>query len=124
MEKGEEWTPTIDIGLLWVMIHRGKVSDYSLLLKPLSTITDEEAYYIAKIDAGSDISEDVLQSRVKHKDVLISALNGRGDYEGDPVELLHVFQYLKSRGYALPYLQWSVEDLVKQGLYTLCKDRS
>lgn len=85
----------------------------TLLLKPLSSITDEDAIEVAKIIkckwCGSNVSE--------IKPHLSYLLNENASIKGSII--FHLFQYLQSKGYALPYLNYSVEDLVKAGIYKL-----
>lgn len=82
-----------------------------LELKPLSSISEEDAIEAAKIlntntEYGFDL-EDYLS-----------------DYEWNniaPLEALNVYDYLRSKGYAVPYLNYSVEDLIKLGWIRLKK---
>jgi len=74
--------------------------DFYLELKPLSEISDEDAKAMEYYDA-----ECFLDS-LKVKDISIKL----SLFEAD---------FLRSRGYALPYLNKSVDDLVKEGVFKL-----
>lgn len=93
----------------------------SLLLKPLSAITDEDIIWVAKYvndEEEEDYSEAIAQ---KHFliDVLLTKDRDESITEMTPIEILYIYQYLQSKGYALPYMDYSVEDLVKAGIYKL-----
>lgn len=40
-------------------------------------------------------------------------------FNADPLNVLHAYQYLQLQGYAFPYLNWSVDELVKNEVYKL-----
>lgn len=74
---------------------------YFLWLKPLSKITDEDLEFIyqnKKINV--DIDKDVYLSKKLSNFV-----------ESD----IYLTDYLRSKGYALPFMEYSVEDLVSFG---------
>lgn len=91
---------------------------WKLSLKPLSSISDEDAIEVAKIygtfyDTKEDL-EDV-------KDHVILALieddeeaYNMWDHVGFQV-MSYVIDYLRSKGYALPWMGLSVEELVEAG---------
>lgn len=78
--------------------------DMYLLLRPLSSITDDEAIEVAKI--LSVYPEDVLDW-----------LNGDITHEDfqTPFQFQHAIDYLRSIGIALPYMGLSVEKQVEYG---------
>lgn len=45
--------------------------------------------------------------------------NGAGIENTECPNALSAYDYLRSKGYALPYLNWSVDDLVEQGIFKL-----
>lgn len=81
-----------------------------LLLRPLSAITDEDAIEVGKIQFY-DCSLEEAKKWLNRNSTNYSFSNGHLN--------LYIYQYLQSKGYALPYLQYSVEDLVKAGIYQL-----
>lgn len=88
----------------------------TLLLKPLSSITDEDAIEVAKF---CHISSHKDNHVLKHegKDLIENYLYRQSNVNG--INWLRVFDYLRSKGYALPYLNYSIEDLVEAGIYKL-----
>ncbi len=56
---------------------------------------------------------------------LFSSLSGQksvfGEYYGSVENIQQVTDFLRTRGYALPYLQWSVDDLVKFNIFKIIK---
>lgn len=105
--------------------------DVYLKLTSFSQITDEDAIEVARMI----IDENVVE--VERSDEWFVFKSGKFKYriafeKGDMqidmfidvgweqchVCLMHVYksyQYLKSKGYALPYMGWSVEDLIEMG---------
>jgi len=78
-----------------------KHPDFFLQLKPLSQITDEDLKFIysdKKINV--DIDEDVYLSKKLANFV-----------ESD----IYLTDYLRSKGYALPFMEYSVDDIVSFG---------
>lgn len=73
-----------------------------LELTPLSSITDEDAVYIAKIEFGN------IDYQTKWEGFNIS----NNDFSSLSLEST---DYLRSKGYALPYMGIEVETLVKWG---------
>ena len=85
-----------------------RITDMPLHLAPLSLITDEDALNICRL-VNSHFSDDsiaiVMGRRVVQNDSV--ALT--------PNEWLRVHDYLRSKGYALPFMGLSVDDLVSYG---------
>lgn len=82
----------------------------SLLLTPLSAITDEDAIEIAKI---CGIEEGVISSGLK-KDFRKNLSN---DLFDDMT--IDIADFLRSRGYALPAFGFTVDELVEVGVFKL-----
>ena len=80
----------------------GEIIDSYLELKPLSRISDEDAIEISKEYPafGSDIRNSVKELFQEFDDLELSIKTG---------------DYLRSKGYALPWMDLSVEDLVEYG---------
>jgi hypothetical protein len=85
-----------------------KHPDFFLELKPTKRLTDNEAIELGKILNIKD--NEVIG-------VLISDefLNTMTNVKNGGVINLHAIDYLRSKGYALPFMQYSVEDLVLFG---------
>ena len=73
-----------------------KHPDFFLQLKPLSKITDEDAMVIQKITGANHLP----------KQPLIYACLKKSD-------AIPVIDYLRSKGYAVPFMEYSVEDLIE-----------
>ena len=80
-----------------------------LELKPLSHISDEEVVEVAKLTHGSKFLEQVFTTLPKDKvtKYIRHITDGLKNYSK--------FDYLRSKGYALPWMDLSVEDLVEYG---------
>jgi hypothetical protein len=82
------------------------LSNYHLELKPLSKMTDKDAEELlpfVSFQFSSKYTDNDIKEEIK-KSVL--------DTEMMPSEL---FDFLRSKGYALPFMNYSVEDLVSFG---------
>jgi len=100
-----------------------------LELKPLSKITDEDAIEIIKIiDSKSNRFINVNYSFAEKKDLpyikSVISDKGRFDINNNFVFIidkqvidfsLNIFDYLRSKGYAVPFMEYSVEDLASFG---------
>lgn len=86
--------------------------DFWLNLKPLSQISDEDAIEVAKMLDwfALDFEENHLDQFKKH--FLNQALEW--DHYGIYTSLI-VIDFLRSRGYALPWMGLSVEELIAAG---------
>lgn len=88
-----------------------------IILKPLSAITDEDAVEIAMLGglAGKLAAKEYVVSA--GKSLVLHYFNKQTNVYGK--DWFRIFQFLQSKGYALPYMDYSVEDLVKAGIYKL-----
>lgn len=108
----------------------------SILVKSLKDITDEDAVEVAKICGVSDsdfYTDQFERYRSKDRDgndvfgyhlvgkAFIKYIFKRGDrvWHSNPRVFITMSQYLQSKGYALPYLNYSVEQIVEAGVYKL-----
>lgn len=87
--------------------------DY-LLLKPLSSITDEDAkeifviHYEEYVEGCNDIGD--------VRDYINEYISGRSwDYPTIFLTLINTIDYIRSKGYALPWMGLSVETLIDYG---------
>lgn len=80
-----------------------------LELMPLSQISDEDVIEITKLTHGSKFLEQVFTALPKDKvtKYIRHITDGLKNYSK--------FDYLRSKGYALPYMDLSVEDLIEHG---------
>ena len=91
-----------------------------LLLKPLSLINDDDAFEIGKI-----IEIDRDNNDFSHKTAItaIGRQFAKGMLICDFIRFvpitIKIYQFIASKGYALPYLDYSVEDLVELGVFKL-----
>ncbi len=94
--------------------------DASLILIPLSSISDEDTEYVARL-IETNISEEELKEYLASKQYLVNCLLSTDinefELQMNPLTVLKIYQYLQSKGYALPYMEYSVEDLVEAGVY-------
>ena len=77
-----------------------KHPDFFLQLKPISKITDKDAEHIMQLEGFIDgfLSDDFL--------------NFLNDLKKGHCNKFKVVDYLRSKGYALPFMEYSVDDLV------------
>lgn len=90
--------------------------DY-LELTPLSQISDEDAFICATIKIGGAMN--FINCKVKRNDkygiwVKLNRENGSKEFYLD-FNIPEVYDYLRSEGYALPYMGLSIEKLVEYG---------
>lgn len=91
-------------------------------LKKLSNITDEDAIEAIQMNVTEKYEELKIES--KNDDAVCYSFhtNRGGRLHGfltyDDLRF-NVYQYLQSKGYALPYMDYSVQDLVELGIYKL-----
>ncbi len=85
-----------------------------LLKKPLGEISDEEAVELTKI---ADWKTKTAENGKK----IIAGINGpvNGDIHANGKEWWQILDFLRERGYALPWKNWSVEQLVEFRIYKL-----
>ena len=79
-------------------------NDDYLELKPLSQISDEDASKVCDLIFITNNNLNIQQ--IKQIVILIES-NNWNNYK--------IFDYLRSKGYALPYIDLSVEDLIEYG---------
>lgn len=87
-----------------------------LELKPLSSITDEHAFGLVKITKSWNENNYLNQDEAF--EWLDEILNNNGNTYADYVsgfQMLEIFDYLRSKGYALPFMGLSVEELESFG---------
>lgn len=87
-----------------------ETKDFKLQLKELSNITQDDLNEIAEIIVAI-YPENFIESLI-YKDK---------PYGINPNKAIRAYQYLQSKGYAMPYINYTVEDLVELGIYTLKK---
>lgn len=122
---------------------------WKVYLKPLSDISEEDAIGVAKILSSDGVGRthnynfknadgykmyiELLSEFGSDKDNTLLFFYDDGSFDkfhpnvGDKGqhfdlrydEAIHVYQYLQSKGYALPYLDYSVSDLVENGTIRL-----
>ena len=89
---------------------------YWLNLKPLSKISDEDALNLVKIFADAI---DFTENQIKHfkEDIIAVYENKINDFMSSS-SLRTIFtglDYLRKKGYAIPFDEYSVEDLISFG---------
>ena len=89
-------------------------NDDYLELKPLSQISDEDAIEVSKIFGLGHLSGAIKELILS---IFRTSINDSGTTSSTNgiKNWLHVFDYLRSKGYALPWMDLSVEDLVEYG---------
>lgn len=101
-------SPTINTTTVLLI---NELSNYHLELKPLSKITDEDAIVVAKIFGMKEDFEFIGK-------MLCTTMFDNSDSESETVIFnsnAKAVDYLRSKGYALPFMEYSVEDLVSFG---------
>ena len=101
-----------------------KHPDFFLQLKSLSNYTDEDAIAVEKIWRKSDnrIEEYFKENESNYKIVGRLLIKFWGKEEKlnfqnriDHRTIQHITEYLRSKGYALPFMEYSVDDLISFG---------
>ena len=89
-------------------------NDDYLELKPLSHISDEDAIEVSKIFGLGHLSGAIKELILS---IFRTSINDSGTTSSTNgiKNWLHVFDYLRSKGYALPYIDLSVENLIEYG---------
>ena len=103
--------------LYWTVNHRAFPVDETacLELKTLSKINDEDAMTAIRIvkvyvrKDGAYVTEHVPIENIKKSFLDV------------PVWRLDLADFLRSKGYALPFMEYSIEDLINKGWIRLCK---
>lgn len=96
-------SPTINTTTVLLI---NELLNYHLELKPLSKLTDEDAKELlpfVSFQFSSRYTDEKIKEEIR-KSVL--------DTEMMPLDLT---DYLRSKGYALPFMEYSVEDLISFG---------
>lgn len=97
-----------DLALWNVQIYTDQIDDWHLLLTPLSSITDEDATALGRIFGYRiDRPDSAGLGKIMALGIRDQSLCSSGLIKG--------YQYLQSKGYALPYMGLSVEELVNRG---------
>ena len=76
------------------------------MLKPLTKLTDDDAINVSKI-WGSDVESRILGNYLSIRIATREVSETRNS--------VGIVDYLRSKGYAIPYLDLSVEDLIEYG---------
>ena len=87
-------------------------NDDFLELKPLSQISDEDSIEVSKIFGLGHLSGAIKELILS---IFRTSINDSGTTSSTNgiKNWIQVFDYLRSKGYALPYMDLSVEDLVE-----------
>ena len=105
--------------------------DWHLELKPLSNISDEDAIEVAKIlhevegnfeivYNADDLTSVSAFGRLCYSDTIDIFWNGNLRYDiASSIQILNAYDYLHSKGYALPWMNLEVQDLIDYGWVTL-----
>ncbi len=88
----------VDYNPEWIKMH----------LKSLSDITMADAMEVAKLQHGTWETWEMVKIDLNSPEKLLPMC-------------WRAYQYLQPKGYALPYMDYSVEDLVEAGIYELIK---
>jgi hypothetical protein len=98
----------------WFMVEESKLvyhfkdsNNDSLLLTSLSNISDDDLNFLSEI------------LEVIYPENFVNSIVENSSYGANPTNCISATDFLRSKGYALPYMGYSVEDLVKEGIYTL-----
>ncbi len=88
---------------------------FKLVLKHINTLTRVDALAVSSIlkARGDAFVEDKIQDTVIR---LITRDNPLFEH-ANPLLYLHAIQYLQSKGYAMPYMEYSVNDLIEAGIF-------
>lgn len=95
--------------------HAGRCS---LLVKPLSKISDEDAFEVCNIiNPVQDTAP--KQNNIDFGKKVVKEMWGFNRIGLDGADHQKVIDFLRSRGYALPYAKWNVEELEGFGVFKL-----
>ena len=87
----------------------GSTKDHYLELKPLSSISDEDLEFIVVGICGLDRDEFLTG---KNTESVRNFLNRIIDFDSTD---LHICDFLRSKGYAIPWMGFSVAELIELG---------
>jgi len=106
--RWHQWTETTPNSKVDLSIPAIEKGGWFINLKKLPKITDEEAKEIARIENFEyDTVIDIIVS-----DDFLELLN---DIKLGKCNKFYVVDFLRSKGYAIPFIEYSVEDLVSFG---------
>ena len=95
-----------------------KITSFNIQLKSLVNICDSDAIEIS--DILGNCSHLSYESKIQQIKELFISPNFYNKQTNIPANSwINVFQYLQFTGYALPYLNYSVEDLIKLNIYKI-----
>ena len=83
-----------------------KHPDFFIQLKPLSKLSDKDAIEVSKI-WGSKVESKILGN------IISIRIGTKG--ESEVRNSIGVIDFLRSKGYALPFMEYSVDDLISFG---------
>lgn len=86
------------------------VKNHYILLKPLSSITDEDAVEVAKI-----FNQHKIKAHYSDDSLKAYLIKEGKQFAFRCEHYVVIYQYLQSKGYALPFMGLSVEQLVEYG---------
>ena len=108
-------SPTINATTVLLI---GELENYHLELKTLSKITDEDLLFICRNKKGKIEKVELIgieeNKEKKYLNIKISFSNGWHEFYTEINEIENI-DYLRSKGYAVPFMEYSVEDLVSFG---------
>lgn len=112
---------TLTLNLLLLECIYVNPETFYLALKSVSDITDEDALQGSKLVGGASHLSD--ESQIFQFKQLFESPNFWTRQTNIPlVKSLRVFDYLRSKGYALPFREYSVEDLISFGWIKLVQN--
>lgn len=97
------------------------IEESYLYLTPLHLITDEDAICITQIifpEYQSPLGKVRAGKRFVKNAFLSKSFESMTEIQ-DTQQILQITDLLRSRGYALPYLNYTVDDLVEDGVFKL-----
>jgi hypothetical protein len=97
-------------------IRIGSIKHCHLLLAPLSAITDEDAIEVVRLTYGKNLNGGISTATQSIVCCNVKTDNGsRRRYISKDNLNRRAYQYLQSKGYALPFRDKSVEQLIELG---------
>lgn len=122
LNSGEYKTSKLTVGMLTLF----NKEDF-LLLNSLENITDEDAIECLRIREKLDGDLDFINAKVTSRGKNSVGFTVSYEKYADTQKWIVFsdrmttagYQYLQSKGYALPYIQYSVKDLIELGVYKL-----
>lgn len=96
--------------MIWTDLRNDLKENHYLEIKPLSSITDEDAYLVAKI---SFRGEEYHSSEIGKR--LVQSVESENASYFSGALCCAIYDYLRSKGYALPYMGLNVEKQIEYG---------